>query len=349
MFLFNLNGPVGSNYVIQVSSNLVNWLNWVTNTIPGGGLSALDFPIQPNQPEMFFRALPTSASPPPAPILIATNLAGPGFMVLDGNYLYFGDSSSTDGMIKSVPRSGGTVTTLLTGLSTSESRLPDFVVTNGTIYGGYGGYNGYHIFSAPTTGGTVTHIIFTTGGNFIGVANSLIYYGSDFNYINSVTTSGANPTQLVSGIWVRGKAVDADAIYFCDYFSKDLRKYSFASGTVTPLVTGNPSEVGVFIDANNVYFNTGGGNIEAVPNGGGTVTTLVSSGTANGYASDGVNVFYVDNNVIKSIPVSGGTPTTLISIPANSLSDIVVDDTYIYWNDTSGGAGAGSIWRMVKP
>jgi len=63
MFFFNLNGPVGSNYVIQVSSNLVNWVNQATNGIPAGGVSVLDFPIQTNQPHMFYRALPLSQGP----------------------------------------------------------------------------------------------------------------------------------------------------------------------------------------------------------------------------------------------------------------------------------------------
>jgi len=34
---FVLNGPTGSNYVIQVSSNLVSWVNRYVKTIPGGG------------------------------------------------------------------------------------------------------------------------------------------------------------------------------------------------------------------------------------------------------------------------------------------------------------------------
>lgn len=57
-FQFNLNGPVGSNYVMQASSNLVNWINVSTNTIPSGGMSGFSFPINPSQPQMFYRALP---------------------------------------------------------------------------------------------------------------------------------------------------------------------------------------------------------------------------------------------------------------------------------------------------
>jgi hypothetical protein len=53
-----LNGPVGSNYVVQVSSNLVNWVNLETNAIPGGGVNVYDFPIQKTQPQKFYRALP---------------------------------------------------------------------------------------------------------------------------------------------------------------------------------------------------------------------------------------------------------------------------------------------------
>jgi YD repeat-containing protein len=57
-FEFSLNGPVGSNYVVQVSSNLVNWVNLETNAIPGGGVNVYDFPIQKTQSQIFYRALP---------------------------------------------------------------------------------------------------------------------------------------------------------------------------------------------------------------------------------------------------------------------------------------------------
>jgi hypothetical protein len=63
MFLFDLNGTGGSNYVVQVSSNLVNWVNLITNVIPAGGVRVFDFPMQTNQPQMFYRALPLSQGP----------------------------------------------------------------------------------------------------------------------------------------------------------------------------------------------------------------------------------------------------------------------------------------------
>ena len=63
MFLFKLGGPVGSNYVIQLSSDLVNWFNLVTNTIPAAGVRVFDFPVQTNPPTMFYRALPLAQGP----------------------------------------------------------------------------------------------------------------------------------------------------------------------------------------------------------------------------------------------------------------------------------------------
>lgn len=57
-FQFNLNGPVGSNYVIQASSNLVDWVNVATNPIPPGGVLNFSFPISPSQSQMFYRTAP---------------------------------------------------------------------------------------------------------------------------------------------------------------------------------------------------------------------------------------------------------------------------------------------------
>lgn len=57
VFHFLLNGPVGSNYVIQVSSNLVGWVPLLTNTIPVGGFLLINDPLAVGRPGRFYRAV----------------------------------------------------------------------------------------------------------------------------------------------------------------------------------------------------------------------------------------------------------------------------------------------------
>ena len=53
-----LSGPAGSNYVVQISTNLFNWTSVVTSTIPVGGSINLtdnvDVPIT-NYNRRFYR------------------------------------------------------------------------------------------------------------------------------------------------------------------------------------------------------------------------------------------------------------------------------------------------------
>jgi len=53
---FMLTGPVGSNCVVQVSSNLASWLPLLTNTIPAGGSLLVSDAGTINRPRGFYRA-----------------------------------------------------------------------------------------------------------------------------------------------------------------------------------------------------------------------------------------------------------------------------------------------------
>ena len=56
VFRFVLDGPVGSNYFVQASSDLIGWLSLSTNVVPPGGwVTILDASIT-NQPKRFYRA-----------------------------------------------------------------------------------------------------------------------------------------------------------------------------------------------------------------------------------------------------------------------------------------------------
>jgi hypothetical protein len=60
-----LTGPAGSNFVIQISSNLMNgWQPFLTSTIPAGGSMLIIDPSATNQAQRFYRAAsPAGASP----------------------------------------------------------------------------------------------------------------------------------------------------------------------------------------------------------------------------------------------------------------------------------------------
>ena len=54
---FVLKGPVGSTYVIEVASNLDDWLPISTNMIPANGLVTILDPNMTIQPQRFYRAV----------------------------------------------------------------------------------------------------------------------------------------------------------------------------------------------------------------------------------------------------------------------------------------------------
>ncbi|HVM51373.1 MAG TPA: choice-of-anchor D domain-containing protein [Candidatus Acidoferrum sp.] len=57
VFRFVLTGPAGSNYVVHLSSNLLNWSPLSTNVIPSGGWVTITDPSTTNKPRRFYRAL----------------------------------------------------------------------------------------------------------------------------------------------------------------------------------------------------------------------------------------------------------------------------------------------------
>ena len=57
VFQFVLNGLVGSNYVVKVSTNLVDWSPLSTNTISAGGWAIITDPEATNMPRRFYRAV----------------------------------------------------------------------------------------------------------------------------------------------------------------------------------------------------------------------------------------------------------------------------------------------------
>ena len=85
VFSFVLNGPAGSNYVIQASTDLVHWTPFSTNTVsPDGAVAIVD--LNPTFPQKFYRAASFNNSAfLPLPQLSGSKLGSAGFsFVLNG-------------------------------------------------------------------------------------------------------------------------------------------------------------------------------------------------------------------------------------------------------------------------
>lgn len=289
-------------------------------------------------------------------VAVANGLNNPSLLAPASGNIYFTDNSATNGIVKSVPSSGGTVNTLVTGAGAYDSGpgstyrgVSALSVISGNIFGAYGGYNDFSIFEAPITGGTFTTLFSDNSGDaFLAVTGSNIYYMSGFENINSLPIGGGTGTQLATGVWPRSCAFDSDAIYFVDYYTKDVKRFDLSTNAITTLIGSNSSEGTIFINDSMVFFNIGG-SIEAVPKTGGTATTLVSSQTATGFVATSNYLFFIDNGAIQATPLAGGQPIVLRSVSPNVVTSMAVDNTYLYWTDTSAGIGAGVIMRTPLP
>lgn len=106
----------------------------------------------------------------------------------------------------------------------------------------------------------------------------------------------------------------------------------------------DPEDGRVIIDQSGVYSSLYG-NIKRVPKSGGTITTLVNTGTVQAnIVSDGASVYYFNTatNNIESMPVMGGVPT--IITPAPGFDEMAVSGNSLYWSD-----GNKNIWKVTVP
>jgi hypothetical protein len=56
-FQFSLTGQIGSNYVIEASTDLAHWISVSTNVITAAGFIPVADPLATNFPQRFYRAV----------------------------------------------------------------------------------------------------------------------------------------------------------------------------------------------------------------------------------------------------------------------------------------------------
>jgi len=151
-FCFNLNGPVGSNYVIYESSDLVHWKPLSTYTIPSCGSFSCADPAVATYPQRFYRAVLTNTAPPiaaptvstlPATSITASSATLNSSVVPNGVtttiYFQYGPTTSYGSTTISgnIGTSAGDYGTVITGLSANTPYHFRIVAYNstGTSYG----------------------------------------------------------------------------------------------------------------------------------------------------------------------------------------------------------------------
>lgn len=288
----------------------------------------------------------------PAPVPLATGLNNPFPLAVDGGYVYWAELNGSTASLRRIPNAGGAPANLTTFTAFLDPYniyrgIDSVVFTASNMYFGWGSYDGYRIEEATKTGASRRVVVPNfTGGNLLGVINGYVYYLQNFCCITKVPVDGSTgPQTVLTGNWVRSAAYDSGAIYFVEYFSRNVYRFDVATNTRTPLITGNAVQGGVVIDANNVYYSDGT-RILAVPKQGGSVSTLYTGSSVSARVSDGGILYFTEDGNLKAIPLTGGAAT--LTLPGASVVGMVQDPNALYWADASAGNGAGVIYRLQK-
>jgi len=258
-----------------------------------------------------------------------TNGSAPqGGLILSGNTLYgttqIGGSGSSYGTVFSVPKTGGSITTLATFDGNYYGSRPQGLILSGnTLYGVAnkgGAFGNGTVFSVSTTGTNFKLLAEFDGTNGDASANGVLTCGlvlSGTNLIGTAGGGGANNDGTIFSVPVNGDGF-TDAVTTLATFNNDNGR--------------NPTDHLVFsADGNTLYGTTvyggsmGAGTVFSVPVGGGNITTLASftglgtigTGPTGGLLLSGGTLYGTtgtgavnDNGTVYSLTPATTTPTT---------------------------------------
>jgi hypothetical protein len=146
----------------------------------------------------------------------------PGDIVVTGGYVYYieGGTNGNFGTVQRIPVSGGTPTTIISGLNQANGLVLD--ATNVYVISAGSGSTTGSILRAPLAGGTPTTILSGQQGNTLrglAIDGTYAYFTYAFTApggsIARVPLTGGTPTTIVSGIaGPESIAVNGSCLYY---------------------------------------------------------------------------------------------------------------------------------------
>jgi hypothetical protein len=233
-----------------------------------------------------------------------------GRVLVDAGTVYFLDIV-LGGSVKSVPTSGGIVTTLATAPKALQPE--DLIKVGDTLFYLLVGGPASGVSSVPAGGGASVFV-----GPATGVAVAV-----DVDSVYFIANTGGSKWALQS----RPRAGGA-ATYLAD-----------------------SSNVGaIAVDDTTVYFTGWAGKpgfVSSVPKKGGPVTALSTSDSFPVYVLlDPPYLYWVDEGqAVKRVLETGGTPEVLAS---GNVAGIALDATSLYYSISGGTQGNGTLYRVDK-
>jgi hypothetical protein len=240
------------------------------------------------------------------PIALSTEFTPLGGITQDATTIYF----TSAGAVKSVPKAGGTTTTIVSGLTALGLGI---AVDSTDAYVALGGQWPGKIVRISLATGTMTDLATAQPGPQAVVIDATNVYW---------TTYGSGAGNGTVAMCAKAGCNDQPTLI------------NNRLGTQNPMSFGPP--VNLVADSTNIYFTSllGTGELHKAPLGGGPDTTIASSlGSASGLAiANGVLgvAGWGQGGAINTVPTSGGT-ATLVSWDQIFPISVAITTTDAYW------------------
>jgi GH25 family lysozyme M1 (1,4-beta-N-acetylmuramidase) len=312
------------------------FVNWTANGVPVSANASFAFMVSANTNLV----ANFSGGRPQGILTLTTDVISPSSLAADGTNIYWTEYNG-GGLVRQVSRSGGTITTLVGGLTITRS-----VMLSGTNVYFYAQSQSIPSFQVIPKGGGASQAIISgisQSVDYSATDGTNIYWTEYSGNVRSVPITGGSVTTLAMGVlYADGIAVDNSNVYWttANAFGP-IWKVSKVGGVPQQLNTSSGTP-GVAADGISVFWTdpnyyAGGAVLKAQVTTGAVTALTAGSIDPWALAVDANYAYWTENNAmgtIKQVGKWGGMPVILAS-GLNNPTAIAVDQTTVYWSEAN--------------